>query len=90
MITEAIFDLIFGLVNLVLGLLPELPDAPDQVYTALDYLYTYIRAGIGFIWIIFDRSFVIVLLPVCVAIANWREIYHLVMWVVRKLPFGIE
>lgn len=90
MIIKGLFDLLLVLLNLVFGWV-TLPPMPSVVDDAVVSLLTYINAGMGFVWLVVPRDFVLVMGPVVVVLSNFDRLYTVVMWILRKIPFfGIQ
>ena len=86
MIVKLLFELVIGLLNIVFGWV-NFPDMPDAIVNALDTLLNAMISGIGFLWLIFPRDLVIVLLPVVLIVENFDKLYSVVMWILKKIPF---
>lgn len=89
MIIEALLNLIVGLVKLLLGWI-NLPDLPEPVTAALDTLFGYMGSALSLLWFFFDRNFVLACVPIVIALINFDKLYSFTMWIIRKLPIGIE
>ena len=90
MILSAIFDMVFGLVKVLFGWI-NLPQTPEKVASALDYLCECIGDGIGFIGLVIDLDFIKVVIPIVLVISNFDKVYHFTVWILRKIPFlGIK
>lgn len=90
MIVEAVLDLISGLIKTLFGWI-DLPDLPSAIETIIDQTFTYIESGFGIVAIFVDFNVVKILLPLVVIIVNFDRAYHLVLFVLRKIPFlGIK
>lgn len=82
MIVEALFNLIFGLVNLILGLLPSLPDFDESLlldfHTALQTIFDNTDL-LGFF---FPISTIKILIPLVLLVINFEHIYNFALWVI--------
>lgn len=90
MILESVFNLFSSALKLIFGWI-SLPDLPPEVETIVNQVFEYMRAGLGFLFIIFDMDLVKLMLPFVVVVMNFDKVYKLVMYVLRKIPMlGIE
>ena len=82
MIIEALFNLIFGLVNLILTLLPNLPNFDESLLvdfnTALDTIFDN-ASLLGFF---FPIDTIKLYIPLVLLVINFEHIYHLSLWVI--------
>lgn len=89
MILQAVIDLLVGLVKLCFGWI-NLPPLPSQIQAVLDMVLGYMRDGIGILAWFVDMDYVLILVPIVIVIINFDKVYRLTMFILRKLPIGIE
>ncbi len=90
MIIESLLNLFASALKLIFGWI-TLPSVPGQIDAIIEQFFTYMRSGIGFLYLFFDMDLVKLLLPLLLAVINFDKVYKLVMFVIRKIPFlGIE
>ena len=90
MILESVFNLFKSTIKLIFAWI-NIPAAPEEVTTVIDTMITYMRSGIGFLFLFFNMDLVKIMIPFVLIVANFEEVYKLVMFVLRKIPFlGIE
>lgn len=89
MILQAVIDLLVGLVKLCFGWI-NLPPLPSQIQAVLDMVLGYMRDGIGILAWFIDMDYVFILVPIVIVIINFDKVYRLTMFILRKLPIGIE
>ena len=90
MIIESLLNLFSAALKLIFGWI-NLPALPADVETVINQLFTYMEAGIGFVFLFFNMSLVKLMIPFVLVVANFDKAYKLVMYVLRKIPFlGIE
>lgn len=65
----------------------DIPAAPEQVSTVIDQMIGYLQSGIGLLYIFFNMDLVKIMIPFVLIVANFEEVYKLVMFVLRKIPF---
>ena len=90
MILEAVLNLVSGVLKTLIGWinLPQLPAAAENV---IDTTFEYLEAGIGFVSLVVDMNLVKILLPLVVVLVNFDEVWSMIMFVLRKIPFlGIK
>lgn len=89
MIIESILQ-IFGKIITTLFSFINLPDMPAEVEEAINFVFVYIEEGINFILLPFSPTFLKVLLPLVIVVANFEHLYHFVLWIIKKLPISID
>jgi len=90
MIFNVFFAAISTLIQTVFGILPDLPDMPAGIVTALETVTDILIFGTRFIAYYVGSTFLLVLLPILIIYANFNWIYHLVFWIIKKLPIGVK
>jgi len=89
MLTEKLIDAGLFLMDTILNFLDVLPSMPDGVVSALNQFF---NAVFDYGWngacFFLPMDFVLVLLPLVLLVTNFEHVYHLVMWVLRKIPFA--
>jgi len=75
-----------ALMSFVFGLFGNLPPTPDWLVGTADGAIDLFRGAIyTFSWLIGPHLFFLTL-GVIVTLLLWEQIYHLIMWVLRKIP----
>ena len=92
MLTERLIEWGLNFFDSFLNFLDVLPAMPDSVVSALDLFFTNIfEYGWTGACFFLPMDYVLVLFPLVLIVSNFEHVYHLVMWVLRKIPFvGIE
>lgn len=90
MIIKAIFDLILGLLKLVFGLLPSVPDFPDSIMTSLNTVFSTIFDNLELLGLFVNIDTIKILVPLVIVAVNFEHIYHFTMWILKKIPLSIE
>lgn len=91
MITDKFIEIGFWLFDLLLSFLEKLPKVPDSFNNVVDMLIDFVDGGICVVNCFLDLNFIRVAIPIWLAIASVDKIYHIIMWILRKIPFlGIE
>lgn len=90
MIIEGVLNLFASAIKLIFAWI-NIPDAPPQVDQVFSVLFDAVGSGVGFLYLIFDMGLLKAMVPFVLIVANFEEVYKLVMYVLRKIPFlGIE
>ena len=92
MLTEALINAGMFLFDVILNFLDLLPDMPEEVVTVLDEFFDLIFTnGWSIACFVIPMDFALMLLPLVILVANFERVYHLIMWVLRKIPMlGIK
>lgn len=90
MIIEAIFNLVKGLLSIVFGLLPNVPDLPDSMLSSLDSVFSTIFNHLDLLGLFIRIDTIKILVPLLIIALNFEHIYHFAMWVLKKIPLSIE
>lgn len=89
MIVETLMNLVKGIISLVMRPF-NIPGIPDDVLSSIDTFIGYFDTCSSFIGLVFPVNLV-PFFVIFIAIYSWDNIYPMVMWVLRKIPFlGIE
>lgn len=90
MIVEAVLNLFANAIKLIFAWI-DIPAAPEEITSIIDQMVTYMESGMGLLYIFFNMNLVKIMIPFVLIVANFEEVYKLVMFVLRKIPFlGIE
>lgn len=91
MIVKGLFDLIKGLINLVLSIFPNLPDAPQEFQNIIDYVLDLIfESGASILSLFVHINTIKIIVPILLVIVNFEQIYKMIMWIVKKIPLSIN
>lgn len=90
MIIEFFLNLILGFFRVVL--IPDhIEDLPDTLTTTLATLSAILIDGIRIINAFIDETYIAALIVFVIAFNGAITAYHVIMWVLRKIPFlGID
>lgn len=89
MIILGLLKIIFMVLQALFSWL-SLPQMPEEITTVVDGVIGYIKDALPLIWVFFDKSVVTVCLAVALVCANFDKVYDLLMWVLAKLPIGVN
>ena len=92
MLTEALINAGMFLFDVILNFLDLLPDMPEEVVAVLDEFFDLIFTnGWSIACFVIPMDFALMLLPLVILVVNFERVYHLIMWVLRKIPMlGIK
>jgi len=90
MIVTFFIEAIAGLIILISSILPDVPAMPTAVTDAGTTLTNLIVDGWEQIGGFLGTPFLIAMTVLVIGIFNFEHIYHLSMWVIRKLPIGAQ
>ena len=82
MIIQALFDIILGLLDLIISLLPSLPDFDENMLSDFHTALTTIFDNTGLLGFFFPISSIKIFIPLVIIALNFENIYHMLMWVV--------
>lgn len=86
MIISLLLVTITGLINLIFGILPDIPQIPTELSSLVDSFFDLIFDNSGLVGFFVPISTIKIALPIAIVIINFEHIYSLVMWVVKKIP----
>lgn len=87
MIFTTLFNMVLGVVKGILSILPAFPATPTFIVTGVATLFTWLSGGLEFLSFFVRLNTIVTLAPLVILIAEGEDIYHMVMWVLKKLPF---
>lgn len=67
-------------------LIIELPKLPNDVFSYIDTIFSYMATGAGILANYAPLGYLLVLFGVILAIDAGIQIYHFVMWIIKKIP----
>jgi hypothetical protein len=90
MVIDFIINSVMVVFNTVMTTLPDLPDVPISFSTIADQAIYFVTSTSSFIFDVFGKTFVMAILGLGIALLLFENVYHLIMWVIKKLPFSIQ
>lgn len=84
MIIEMLLDAIYNILRLLFVF--ELPQLPEDVLSYINTIFDYMVTGAGILANYTPLGYLMILFGVILAIDAGLLIYHLVMWIIRKIP----
>ena len=89
-----IIELIISLVTFIIKLLAVpfniLPDTPQQVVEAMDYLFDMIFTHLGFLNFFVNVSTLKLVATIAIVIWTLDKSYSFLIWIIHKLPLSIN
>lgn len=89
MIVEAVFNLLASAVEVIFGWI-SLPAFPADLEQTLETFEDLIFTNLSVLGFFVRISTLKTIVPFMVLLLNFDKAYALVMWIVRKLPLGID
>lgn len=86
-----IYYLINGILEIlkaILSVIPSLPPLPQFISTAIDWLASLMGNVVGLFSYIYTPVIFIFAITAVMVTLNMKNIYHFIMFIVRKLPIG--
>lgn len=90
MIIELLLSMLFGIFKVLTSPI-NIPDLPADVEGYISTMFEYITAGAGILANYTPLSYLLGLFGAILAVDIGINLYHFVMWILRKIPMlGIE
>lgn len=86
MIIEALMTVIYNVMNTLLVF--NIPKLPDGVMEYVDTAFDYMATGAGILANYTPLGYLLTLFGVLLAVDVAIVLYHLVMWILRKIPMA--
>lgn len=90
MIIEALMDVGVFIVRAILEVLDVLPRMPNSIVVAVDDFVLLILRNARLVDFFFPISFGVSILTIVVVLANWKRVYHFILWIWHKVPISSE
>lgn len=90
MIVELIINLITVVIKMIAVPFSILPNTPDALVNAMDYLFDMIFSHLDFISFFVNVSTLKTAALVAIAIWTLNHTYHFLIWIIRKLPVSVD
>ncbi len=88
MIVTALLNLVFIVVNAILGLLGTIPGFPAGFLTGIiDYIEAVIDGGAGLFFFVIRPATFHIAIDILFFLWIVEPLYYFIMWVLRKIPF---
>lgn len=90
MIIKLLINVIFGLVKLLFTPLPNLPAIPQEIMTKVTNVFNVIFNNLNLMPIFVRVSTLQQILPILIIVLSFKHIYHIVLWIIHKIPLSID
>lgn len=90
MIVELLVNLITVIIKLLAIPFNILPDTPEVLVNAINYLFNMIFSHLDFISFFVNVSTLKTVATIAIIIWTLDKSYSLLIWIIHKLPFSIE
>lgn len=86
MIISLLLVSITGLINMIFGVLPDIPPIPSELSSLVSDFFDLLFSNAGLVGFFLPLNVVKIALPIAIVIINFEHIYSLIMWVIKKIP----
>jgi len=90
MIISAIVTGFLELLKMIFGVLPTLPAMPSAVTDVSSWFITMTSNVSAILDYLYGHYLYLALIGATILLFQFENIYHLTMWIIRKLPIGIK
>lgn len=91
MIIEAILNLLATVITTVFGILPNIPNLPDNLINGVYSVINVIFDNLSLLGCFIRPQTIIIAVPVVIVIYNFDKIYKVVLFILKKIPMlGIK
>ena len=86
MIIELLLNLIKTLLNVAFGWI-NLPDFPEELTSSLESFLDLVFDNLSLLGFFIRPTTLAIAIPILIILINFEQIYKLIMWILRKIPF---
>jgi hypothetical protein len=90
MIFELLFQAVQVFIELILTIIPTVPPMPQAIVDATATIFDITQNVGGIVVEIYGQELFTAIMFVSIGIIQFDNIYHLVLWVIRKIPVSIH
>lgn len=90
MITEAIIDVCLAPSNFILNIIPNIPPMPIGLSNSINNVLDTIFGHLDLLGLFIRIDTIKILIPILLALFNFSWIYHLVLWIIHKIPVSMD
>lgn len=88
MVIEFIVDSFVTMILAVFNLLPTIPATPQAVIDGGQWAIDLIVGSVSLLRMVFSTPLLIAMLAIGGGIVAFEAVYHIVMWVLKKIPMA--
>lgn len=81
-----LWDLLFLLCKLLFGWI-NIPAFPDELKNSINSFFDLVFNNLSFLGFFIRPSTLTIVIPLILFIFNFKYIYKLTMWIIKKIPF---
>lgn len=86
MILEFIVRNMVSMLKTIFGVLPNVPATPAIIVTSGNWATDQVVQVVSLLRMVYSTPLFNALLVVAVGIISFESVYHLIMWIIRKIP----
>lgn len=86
MIISLLLVSITGLINMIFGILPDIPPIPTELSNVVNQFFDLLFDNAGLVSFFLPMNVVKVALPIAIVIIEFEHVYSLILWVIKKIP----
>lgn len=87
MIVESIFNLLKLVITSIFSILPNIPNIGAELQSSIITSLDVIFSNLSLLGVFIRPSTIIMIIPVAIAIHNFKHIYDFINWIYNKIPF---
>ena len=90
MIFNLLITIVLGLINLLFAWVPALPSVPEQFRNSVSSFFDLLFSNSGLVPFFLPMDVVRIAIPIILILINFKYIYSIFMWLIKKLPWSID
>lgn len=90
MIFEFLIATVFTILQYTLGIFPSLPAMPQAIIDAGAWVIATVGSGAQVLSTIYSPPLFAAILTSIIVLVQFEQLYHLTMWIIRKIPISIH
>lgn len=90
MIVESVCNILIAMIKSAFSWI-NLPTLPNILSRTLDFIISVFTDSMRIVFVFFSRGYLVVMIPIVIAIINLEHVFSFTMFILRKIPFlGIK
>lgn len=81
-----VFELLFVIIQLLFGWI-NIPPIPSEIKNSINSFLDLIFNNLTFLGFFIRPTTLKILIPLCIFLFTFKDIYKLTMWIIKKIPF---
>mgnify|MGYP001128038829 CR=1 FL=1 len=86
MLLEVFFSLCLGVLHWLFVLIPDIPNFNVTILEDLTGFINLIFDNLSLLGFFFDIEMMKLMIPLIIIVINFEHVYHLAIWVLKKVP----